>query len=194
MTNASGSTKRALKRLPIKGSLCVDFALALIPSPTEGQGTDGASRWWTRDLSCAFGRISNANAYIETARVYIEMPQGIISIQAPLISRLRRQLPHPRGKPFGGADSDYPAFPWGKGDREERAVDEGCFRLTLASQLCCTNDASCIQTWICLAGAVIRCWLIAVPRLSRRGRRTPRNLHAFLVVLAGSRCSPVRAS
>ena len=30
---------------------------------------------------CAFGRISYARAYIENARVYIEMPQGVISIE-----------------------------------------------------------------------------------------------------------------
>ncbi len=69
---------------------------------------------WMRDLSCAFGRISNANAYIENARVYIEMPQGIISIRSPLITAYA-ELPHPVG---GGSllfrdASKYSAFPWG---------------------------------------------------------------------------------
>ena len=59
-----------------------------------------------RDLSCAFGRISNANAYIKA------------------------------GKPFGWFASCYSAFPWGKGDRRRKPlVDEGSFRKTRASQL-----------------------------------------------------------
>ena len=150
-----------------------------------------------RDASCAFGRISNANAYIENARVYIEMPQGIISIQAPPHQSASPTASPPQsgGEAFWlGCSQVFQPSPWGKGDREERSVDEGCFRSFYASQLCNTNVTACINTGKCLAGAVFRCWLIAVPRLSRRGRRTPRNLHAFLVVLAGSRCSPVRAS
>ncbi len=67
---------------------------------------------WMRDLSYAFGRIWNANAYIENACVYIEMPQGIISIRSPLITAYA-ELPHPGGKPFGLAVSNYPVFPGG---------------------------------------------------------------------------------
>ncbi len=102
--------------------------------------------------------------------------------------------PFPQGKAFGLSPRQRSAFPGGKGDREERAVDEGSFRLTLAFQLRNTNVTSCTHTGKCLAGAVFRCWLIAVPRLSRRGRRTPRNLHAFLVVLAALASLAWRAS
>ena len=68
-------------------------------------------------------RISKTPAFISKCRKALyrsDPPHQSFSLT------LARQLPH-RGKPFGWADSDYTAFPWGKGDREERAVDEGPF-------------------------------------------------------------------
>ncbi len=69
----------------------------------------------------------------------------------PLITAYA-ELPHRGGKPFGWSLTDYSAFPWGKGDRRRKPlVDEGCFRLSLASRLCYTNDTSYTHTGICLA-------------------------------------------
>ncbi len=117
----------------------------------------------------------------------------------PLITAYA-ELPHRGGKPFGWSHADFLPSPKGKGDRKERAVDEGCFRLSWAFQICITTATSCTHTGICLAGAVFRCWHIVVTRLSRRvtptrleknifrprGRRSlcslgvrPKNLSAF---------------
>ncbi len=137
------------------------------PSP-RGRGT-ALERAVDEGPFMRLRRISNANAYIENACVYIEMPQGIISFNSPLITAYA-ELPHPKvgGKPFGWSHADFSAFPGGKGDREERAVDEGCFRPTYASQLRNTAVTACIRTGKCLAGALPRSCVIVVTRLSRR--------------------------
>ncbi len=60
--------------------------------------------------------------------------------------------PFPQGKAFGLSPRQRSAFPGGKGDRSRKArVDEGCFRLTSASQLCYTYVTACILTRIYLA-------------------------------------------
>ena len=64
--------------------------------------------------------------------------------------------------------ASFSAFPKGKGDREERAVDEGCFRPTYAFQLRNTAVTACTHTGNCLAGAVFRCLHIVFTRLSHR--------------------------
>ena len=53
---------------------------------------------------------------------------------------------------MAGQLTNYSAFPWGKGDRSRKArVDEGCFRLSWASQICITTATSCALTRIYLA-------------------------------------------
>ncbi len=59
---------------------------------------------WMRDASCAFGRISNANAYIENACVYIEMPQGIISFTMLAYSCFLNTCVHIGTKPLDKID------------------------------------------------------------------------------------------
>ena len=56
------------------------------------------------DASCAFWRISNANAYIENACVYIEMPQGIISFTMLAYSCFLNTCVHIGAKPLDKID------------------------------------------------------------------------------------------
>ena len=78
--------------------------------------------------------IERESVYRKRLRLYRNAARYYI-VQTPLITAYA-ELPHPGGSLLVGMLTDYSAFPWGKGDRSRKArVDEGCFRLTWASDI-----------------------------------------------------------